>query len=147
MKDFSYIALGLAAGMAVPVMAALNANLSGKMGSAFAAAAVLSAVAFVTLVIACWLNGTFAAGLRWPAPTPGYAAGLLFVVYIASITWLAPRIGVGNAVFLVLMGQLVTSALIDHFALFGAPRVALTSRRLLGLVVMAVGLMLARRPI
>lgn len=145
MKDIALTALALAAGIAVPVMAALNAQLGGKMGSPFAAAAVLSAVALLTLVALTF--GATLATLRWPAPTVGYGAGLLFTVYIASITWLAPRIGLGNAVFLVLLGQLVTSAAIDHFALFGAPRVEITPRRLLGLAVMAVGIMLARRPI
>ena len=147
MKDFSFTALALTAGIAVPVMAALNAQLAGKMGSPFAAAAVLSAVALLTLVALTLASGATPATLRWPAPTLGYGAGLLFVVYIASITWLAPRIGVGNAVFLVLLGQLVTSAVIDHFALFGAPKVEISPRRLLGLAIMAVGVILARRPI
>lgn len=147
MKDTALTALALAAGIAVPVMAALNAQLGGKMGSPFAAAAVLSAVALLTLVALTFVSGATLATLRWPAPTIGYGAGLLFTVYIASITWLAPRIGLGNAVFLVLLGQLVTSAAIDHFALFGAPRVEITPRRLLGLAVMAVGIMLARRPV
>ena len=147
MKDAALTALALAAGIAVPVMAALNAQLAGKMGSAFAAAAVLSAVALLALIVLALASGTTLATLRWPAPTIGYGAGLLFTVYIASITWLAPRIGLGNAVFLVLLGQLVTSAVIDHYALFGAPKVEITPRRLLGLAVMAVGIMLARRPV
>lgn len=147
MKDFSFTALALTAGVAVPVMAALNAQLGGKMGSPFAAAAVLCAVALLALVTLTLASGATPATLRWPAPTLGYGAGLFFVVYIASITWLAPRIGVGNAIFLVLLGQLVTSAAIDHFALFGAPKVELSPRRLLGLAIMAVGVILARRPI
>lgn len=147
MKDLSFTALALVAGVAVPIMAALNAQLGGKMGSPFAAAAVLCAVALVTLVALTLASGATLATLRWPAPTLGYGAGLLFTVYIASITWLAPRIGVGNAVFLVLLGQLVTSALIDHFALFGAHKVEISPRRLLGLAIMAVGIILARRPV
>ncbi|MEM8648276.1 MAG: DMT family transporter, partial [Pseudomonadota bacterium] len=84
---------------------------------------------------------------RWPAPTILYAAGILFAVYILSITFLAPRIGVGNAVFLVLLGQLISSAIIDHFGLFGAPQVPITVKRMIGIAVMAVGVMLARRPV
>jgi transporter family-2 protein len=40
--------------------------------------------------------------------------------YVLSITWIAPTFGVGNAVFFVLLGQLVSAAMIDHFGLFGA---------------------------
>jgi transporter family-2 protein len=40
--------------------------------------------------------------------------------YVLTITWIAPTFGIGNAVFFVLLGQLVSAALIDHFGLFGA---------------------------
>ncbi|MEM0907278.1 MAG: DMT family transporter [Pseudomonadota bacterium] len=147
MKPYLYIALGLVAGIVVPIMAALNANLGGRMGSPFQAAAVLSAVAFLACLTAYLLSGALSGGIKWPGATAGYTAGFFFAVYIASITWLAPRIGVGNAVFLVLLGQLVSSATIDHFGLFGAPKVEITARRILGIAVMAVGVMLARRPV
>lgn len=147
MKELGTTTLALVAGVAVPVMAALNANLGGKMGSTFASAALLAAVALITCLAVFFLSGGTLGALKWPAPTIGYGAGTLFVVYIASITWLAPRIGLGNAIFLVLLGQLVTSAAIDHYGLFGAPKVEVSPRRLLGIVVMAVGVFLARRPI
>jgi transporter family-2 protein len=67
--------------------------------------------------------------------------------YALSVTWAAPRIGVGNAVFFVLLGQLVAAAAIDHFALWGAMPSALTGRRLAGIVVMALGVYLARKPV
>ncbi|GAB5376708.1 MAG: hypothetical protein AcusKO_31700 [Acuticoccus sp.] len=140
-------ALALAAGVAVPLMATLNAQLGGKMGNPFAAAAVLSAVALITCIAAALATGATPARITWPAPYVGYAAGLLFVLYIASITWLAPRMGLGNAIFLVLLGQLFISAAIDHYGLFGAPKVEVSPRRLLGLIVMTAGVVLARRPI
>jgi transporter family-2 protein len=62
------------------------------------------------------------------------------------VTWSAPRIGVGNAIFFVLLGQLIAAAIIDHFALFGAARTTLTIQRAIGLLVMAVGVYLAKKP-
>ena len=67
-------------------------------------------------------------------------------VPVRSVTWSAPRIGVGNAIFFVLLGQLIAAATIDHFGLFGALKTELTARRALGLVVMAVGVYLAKKP-
>ncbi|MEM9222809.1 MAG: DMT family transporter [Pseudomonadota bacterium] len=147
MKDSLYTALALTAGIAVPIMAALNASLGVRMGSPFAAAAVLSFVALLACAVAYVISGGAPGGLRWPGANFGYAAGLLFTVYIASITFLAPRIGVANAVFLVLLGQLISSAIIDHFALFGAPQVPVTARRIVGILVMVVGIVLARKPL
>jgi transporter family-2 protein len=62
-----------------------------------------------------------------------------------SITWTAPRIGVANAVFFVLVGQIFSAALIDRFGLFGAAKYPLTLQRSIGIVLMLAGTYLARR--
>lgn len=67
--------------------------------------------------------------------------------YILSITWVAPRFGVSNAVAFVLLGQLVAMSAIDHFGLFGAGKFALTPQRIVGLALMAAGVfMVVARP-
>ena len=48
--------------------------------------------------------------------------------------------------FYVLLGQLIAATIIDHFGLWGAVTTPVTARRLLGLVVMAAGVYLARKP-
>jgi transporter family-2 protein len=64
------------------------------------------------------------------------------VLYISSITWVAPRFGLGNAVSFVLLGQLIAMTLIDHFGLIGAPQFPLSLQRAVGLVFMTVGVFL-----
>ena len=59
--------------------------------------------------------------------------------YVLSITFIAPKFGVGNAVFFVLLGQLVSAAAIDHFALFGATQNSLNFIRASGIAIMALG--------
>ena len=68
-----------------------------------------------------------------------FLAGVLVAFYVLSITFIAPTFGVGNAVFFVLLGQLVSAAAIDHFGLFGAQVSNVSGMRLLGLAVMAAG--------
>ncbi len=63
-----------------------------------------------------------------------------------SITWVAPHFGLGNAVFFVLLGQIGAAALIDHFGLFGTRQTPVTGLRAAGIALMAVGVLLARRP-
>ncbi|MEM6762118.1 MAG: DMT family transporter [Pseudomonadota bacterium] len=147
MKGYGFVMLGLTAGIAVPLMAALNAQLGTKLANPFAAAAVLCVVAFLTCLCAFYVAGGSITMLRWPPLSAAYGAGALFTVYIASITFLAPRIGVGNAVFLVLLGQLVSSAAIDHFGLFGAERYPLDWKRMAGLALMTAGILLARKQV
>jgi transporter family-2 protein len=74
-----------------------------------------------------------------------FLAGLLVAFYVLSITWIAPRFGVGNAIVCVLLGQLISAALIDHFGLFGAMVRPLSLTRAGGLVLMALGTLLTQR--
>ena len=73
------------------------------------------------------------------------ASGALFLFYILSITYAGPKMGIGNAVFFVLLGQIVAAAAIDHFGLWGAIKSEITPRRIAGIVLMAAGVYLARR--
>ena len=65
--------------------------------------------------------------------------------YVLSITYIAPRFGVGNAVFFVLLGQLISSAIIDQFGLFGAKPAPLSLTRAAGIAMMAGGVLLTQR--
>ena len=140
-----YAAVMLAAGIGIPVLAALNAALGVRLGSPFAAGAVLFAVAFSAALIVLLIAGP--APLRHLPGTPVhlFGAGLLVAFYVLSITWVAPRFGVGNAVFFVLLGQLVSAAIIDHFGLFGARVTAISAMRAAGIAVMAFGVFLAQK--
>jgi transporter family-2 protein len=62
-----------------------------------------------------------------------------------SITYVAPRFGIGNAVFFVLLGQLVSAAAIDHFGLFEARVSPLSFTRLFGIALMAVGVFVTQK--
>jgi len=74
-----------------------------------------------------------------------YLGGVFVAFYVLSITWVAPRFGVGNAVAFVLLGQLISMAAIDQFGLLGAPTHTITLQRCIGLILMSVGVFLAVR--
>lgn len=141
-----YILAATMAGVGVPIMAAMNAHLGARLASPVAATLVLFTVAAATSLLIYLFAGR-------PALTPAvdlppvryYFAGVLVVFYGFTITWVAPRFGVGNAIFCVLLGQLIAATLIDHFGLFGAEQTPVTLRRIIGLLVMTAGIWLARR--
>ncbi len=140
-----YASVMILAGIGIPLLAALNAGLGTRLGSPVAAALVLFCVA-LSATATVWLV-TGASGLAKLAEAPRhlFAGGLLVAFYVLSITYVAPRFGVGNAVFFVLLGQLVSAAAIDHFGLFGAKISPLEPTRALGIAVMAVGVWLTQR--
>lgn len=134
-----YALIMLAAGIGIPVLAALNAALGRLTGSPAAAALVLFAVAFLATGVVVGLTGPQALARMGGAPKHLFLAGLLVAFYVLSITWIAPVFGIGNAVFFVLLGQLISAAAIDHFGLFGAQLSPLNLTRAAGIGMMALG--------
>lgn len=132
--------LMLLAGVGIPVMAALNANMGQHVGNPVTAVMVLCAVALVTATVLLAVQPQPAGfGKLADAPRAGFIAGFFFIFYIASITYAAPRVGLGNAVIMVLVGQVIAAALIDHFGLFGTESFPITPRRLAGFGLLVSG--------
>lgn len=135
-----YAAIMLAAGVGIPILAALNAALGKLIGSPTTAAVVLFAIAFgASALVMLLFPGLGALTKVGQAPKHLLLAGVLIAFYVLTITHVAPHFGVGNAVFFVLLGQLLSTAAIDHFGLFGAQVTPLTWIRAGGIAVMAIG--------
>ncbi|MDE4132623.1 DMT family transporter [Phaeobacter sp. QD34_3] len=133
----------LVAGIGIPVLAALNAALGQRMGSPVAAGVILFLVALLTTgIVFLMAGGSLKAAVG--APPHLFLAGCLVAFYVLTITWVAPTFGVGNAVFFVLIGQLISAAIIDHFGLFGAAQHPLTLARAAGIAVMGAGVFLTQ---
>ena len=150
MSPPSFVLLGALAviiGALIPVQAATNAAMSRVTGSVAITSLALLAIGFG--VVAAWAIVT-----RVPLPSLeafrhvpayGYFGGFVIASYLISITFLAPRLGVGNAIRLVVSGQIVAAVIIDHVGLFGVVVQQLTVGRAIGVVLMIIGVILARR--
>lgn len=132
------------AGIGIPVMAALNSGLGTRLSSPLAAVFILSLVAAISSFTLLATNGQPSWSQVAQVPVPYFLGGVIFVFYLTAITFGAPRIGLGTAVLLVLFGQLASAALIDHLSLFGTEGHPLTGRRLLGLGLVSIGIVLAK---
>ena len=135
----------LLAGVGIPVLAALNAALGQHIGSPAAAASVLFTVAFLACALVTLVTGPAALTQVASAPRHLLLAGLFVAFYVLSVTYIAPQFGVGNAVFFVLVGQLISTAAIDHFGLFGAQVTPLNLTRSFGIALMVVGVWVTQR--
>ncbi|MDJ0858222.1 MAG: DMT family transporter [Dinoroseobacter sp.] len=142
---YFHAAIMLAAGIGVPLLAALNARLGANIGAPATAAVVLFSVALVAAAVTMVLTGAKGVPALATQPKHLFLAGLLVAFYVISITYVAPSFGVGNAVFFVLLGQLISAAAIDHFGLFGARPAPLEATRALGIALMGLGVFLTQR--
>ena len=126
MSSLGFVLLGglaVIVGALIPVQAATNAAMSRAIGSVAITSLALFAIGFV--VVAAW-----AIVVREPLPSPetlrqvpvyGWLGGFIVASYVISITFLAPRLGVGNAIRLVVTGQIVAAVIIDHVGVSARP--------------------------
>jgi len=142
----SYAALSAFAGILIPIMAALSGAMGRSIGNPQIASLIAAAGAFAAVLVVTLAMG--GATFNWSrlshAQPLQLIAGFGMAFYLLSITYLAPRFGVGNAVMLVVAGQIVSSAMIDHFGLFGAPHKPIDVMRAAGLAVMIAGVVIAQ---
>ncbi len=143
--NVTYAAIMFAAGIGVPLLAALNAALGQRIGSPAAAALTLFTIAVLVAALVTLITGPGALKAIPAQPKHLFLGGVLVAFYVLSITFIAPHFGVGNAAFFVLLGQLVAAAAIDHFGLFGAQVTPLSMTRAGGIALMAAGLALTQK--
>jgi transporter family-2 protein len=141
---YIYALIMLIAGICVPILAVLNAGLRKELGSAPAAYVILSLVALVTSAVILLATGPQAILNTFSSSKHLFFGGVLFIVYILSITFIAPKFGLGNAIFFILLGQILSASIIDHFGLFGAISQSLSYQRITGIFIMVLGIWLTQ---
>ncbi len=146
MSGVSYALWAFAAGALIPLMGILNAGLARATGGPVPATVILFATGLAASLVLALATMTrvpdFSALARLPPAQ--YAGGLIVGFYVVSITYLAPRFGIGNAILFAVSAQLVTAAVIDHFALAGAIGRPLNAIRLIGLAIVVAGVVLTQ---
>jgi bacterial/archaeal transporter family-2 protein len=140
--------LAFVAGALIPVQAAANAALSKSIHGnvPFSALTLFAVAGAVSAVVVLLAGGRVppAAALS-AAPWWSYLGGFIVAFYVFTITFLAPRLGVGTAISLIVAGQIVAALAIDHFGLLRSPVFPLTPIRTIGAGLMAIGVFLALR--
>ena len=132
------ILFGLVGGIAVGLQGPLASLMSQKIG-------VLESVFYIHLggALAALIPLIFYGGRnlsRW-RELPWYVlgAGALGLVVISAMSYMVPRIGVAPATVMIVAGQLFVGVILDHYGLLGAHPRPLDSARVLGLLLVFLG--------
>ena len=144
-KMISFATVMLIAGIGIPIMAAMTSSLGKNLGSPVAASAFAFFIAFCIALLALILTDKSFVKQIPSAPKYLFFAGGFIAFYVLSISFVAPHFGIGNAIFFVLVGQMISAAVIDHYGLFGAQISQLSMIRTLGIFVMVFGIWLTQR--
>ncbi len=138
-----YSILMIFAGIGIPVMAALNSGLGLKLQNPGLATIILVIVALFSAVVVMLVTpGQNVFAIPRSTPFYFYLAGILFIFYISTISWVAPKFGFGNAITFILLGQLISMCVIDHYSLFNAVQYSFSWQRLIGILLMISGIYL-----
>ena len=147
MPLFIAIALSLLAGAAVPLQAGSNARLGVVLGHPFWATVIsllISGLAIALVMLIVKVPRPNLAALL-TGPWWIWLGGLAGVFYITVALISVPRLGALNFIMAVVVGQLISSLLIDYFGLLGLPRNTPSLQKLLGVSVVLAGFVIASR--
>jgi bacterial/archaeal transporter family-2 protein len=139
------VLLGAGAGCLVGMQAPINSRLGKAIGSVQAASFSFLVGTIALVVLSLLLRGGLGFGQLDRAPWWALTGGLLGAVYV-SVALLAVRtLGASGLTAVVIAGQLAISVVIDRFGLLGVARQQVGVERILGLVLLAAGVLLVVR--
>ncbi|MEZ5565932.1 MAG: DMT family transporter [Gammaproteobacteria bacterium] len=140
-----FLAILIGAGLSVQV--GLNAQLREQFGDAG-----LAALASFLVGTAALLVYLIVLRVTWPSvgviravPPVQWTGGLLGAAYVAVAALLGPRLGSATLLSLIVGGQLLASLVLDHFGWVGFSEHAISGWRLLGAVLLIIGVVLIVR--
>jgi len=136
-----YFTLALFAGAALATQVALNTQLRAAVGTPMQAT-------MISMCIGAFAAFAYTVAARHPWPTAssvssspwwGWCGGFLGVFYLWATVVCAPRLGVAVTFGLVIAGQVITSLVLDHFGLLSVPVTLASVQRVIGVVLIVVG--------
>ena len=141
------VALALAAGLAGSIQVAVMGRFGQRIGSFEALAANLLFSTLIATTVLLVLRQSLA-GLGEAIRAPWWywvGGGGMGMIVVLTITVVTPRLGAAATIGLLIAGQLAMGVLIDRYGWFGVDQVPLTWPRALGVLLLAVGAVLALR--
>jgi bacterial/archaeal transporter family-2 protein len=140
------VLVGVGAGCLVGMQAPINSRLGKSVGSVQAATLSFLVGSALLLVVAAFVSGGLGS-LSQVRVVPWWAlvGGLLGAVYVTVALVAVRALGASGLTAVVIAGQLAISVAIDRFGLFGIAREHIDASRIVGLVLLAVGVALVVR--
>lgn len=134
-----YYGLLLLAGVLQGVMVSLNAQMGNYFGL-FGVCFFVHGIALVLLLgqLALQKQRLHFRGAPWYV----YLVGAMGIAIVATSSWCTLHVGATAFMALSTAGQLVSSALIDRYGLFGMPAVRINKKQLPGYLLVAAGVLL-----
>lgn len=132
--------LALISGVLMAIQGSLNTALSKVVGL-LETTFVVHVTGTIILVVLLFLFRMGKGNLYALPEAPWYAylGGVIGVGIIYLVAASIPEVGMANATTAIIVGQVLTAIIIDHFGAFGLERISYGWNQILGLVLLVVG--------
>ncbi|CAN5660227.1 hypothetical protein BH23CHL5_BH23CHL5_04410 [soil metagenome] len=141
------VAVALSMGLFMAIQPAINGQLRWRLSSPAQAAMISTSVSTLSLLVFVFLIQR----QSWPdsatlisAPWWIWTGGLLGAVYVAASIVLVQRLGGAVAFSLVVLGQMLSALILDHFGWLGLTQYEMSFTRILGVAMVVGGVVLIR---
>jgi transporter family-2 protein len=140
------VLIGVGAGCLVGMQAPINSRLGRTVGGLQAASFsfLVGTVALVSLAFVL-RGGLGSLGQLGRVPWWALVGGLLGAVYVFVALEAVRTLGVSGLTAAVILGQLAISVVVDRFGLLGVARQSIDLQRIVGLALLAAGVVLVVR--
>jgi transporter family-2 protein len=141
-----YMLFAVAAGAGVAAQAIINARLRFILGAPVWAACAQFIVGLLLLGVVALVTQQSppAAGSLGRAPWWMWTGGIFGATFILMSVIVTPKLGTALMLASTIVGQLGAALVIDHYGWFGADVIPVSLTRVLGVVLLAAGVILIR---
>ncbi len=144
-----WLGLALITGMLVPAQAAMNARMRTFVINPFYSAMInfsVGALALITVIVFMLIQQQ-PGNLRGSASAPWWAwcGGFIGASLVVGGVLIVPRTGAATYSVALITGQLLGALLLDHYGWLGLPTRPLTPPRLVGALILLLGVWLIQR--
>ncbi len=141
------VLLAVGAGCVMALQPAVNGRLASQCGHPLQASLISFGTGFLALLAVCLMLGVGAPSPARLSTLPWWAwGGGLLGTYMVTISLLiAPQLGATRWLVLVLAGQITLSLMLDHFGWLGFAQQSLSWRRIVGVALLLLGVLLVMR--
>jgi len=146
MKAF-YTVFVLIIGFLLAIQGSINTQLTTFLKHPMQGALVNFTVGFICLLA---LNVIFRTQIPdWghvkTAPWHVFAGGMLGAIFVSSVIFFIPKIGVSTVLAASIAGQLIAASIIDHFGFFGLAVHQISAGRIAGIALLIGGIFLIQK--
>jgi len=142
MNNLTLILLSFSVGIMVVIQGGINARLGIILNNSLLATTTALVVSASLTVVAALITVKHLPGSSQLKLVPAYmwfTGGVLSFSAVSLFYYIIPRIGISTAVTFGLTAQIIFAAIAGHYGWFGMPVEPISIKKIIGMIIMALG--------